>query len=472
MAKDTDTRLKFQVLKYINDRSPGGTYKYNLTGRDAPGELELSLGEVWSVDQRFAAARAFEELKTELLIRSTMSGNPDTDNWVAITPAGQEVLATGKFGVKLAEPEEDRSLVADLSSELRKNRPTALIFSDLDNFKGVNDHLGHDGGDRCIDAFKQLLVTIVEERGRVYRRYATGDEFIVVLPNCTATEATSTAERIRRAVESSTIGETVPVTTSLGVYSSDIGPVTDPTELINFADKMMYAAKQTKNAVAFPESPLGVVAAHKLYPELERWMEESISRWADVAHERISAANPMAHYLAGTWCLGYFIAERRQVDSGELLRVLREMPGQTRCMQPWHVPSSHQRKPYPFSGVLECWPEEGENGYSRKFWRASPQLKMFYLQTYDEDDDSWGSEVWSAGTQILMSNPTWRIGECALHASRLSKALGLSSGTVAFHVVWNKLRGRTLTAELSRTPNEKYQSRQDSVQSTATIGIS
>lgn len=312
----------------------------------------------------------------------------------------------------------------------------------------------------------------MEERGRVYRRYATGDEFMVILPNCTATEATSTAEHIRRAVESSTIGETVPVTTSLGVYSSDIGPVTDPTELINFADKMMYMAKQTKNAVAAPENTVEPIAARKLYPELEQWLQESINRWADVAQERISAANPMMYYLAGTWCLGYLIAERHQIDLGELLRVLREMPGQTRCMQPWSVPTSHQKKPYPFKGVLECWPEESKDGYSRKFWRASPQLRMFYLQTHDEDDDSWGSEVWPAGTQILMRNPIWRIGECALHASRLSKALGISSGTVAFHVVWNKLSGRTLTTELSKTPSEKYESRQDSVQSTATIGIS
>jgi hypothetical protein len=51
MADDDTKRLKLQLLKLINDKGAAGAYKYNLTGRDAPGELELSLGQHWTTEQ-------------------------------------------------------------------------------------------------------------------------------------------------------------------------------------------------------------------------------------------------------------------------------------------------------------------------------------------------------------------------------------------------------------------------------------
>jgi len=58
MPTDSDSRLKLDILTYIDRWGSSGAYKYNLTGRDAPGELELWLKEAWTTEQRLAAARA------------------------------------------------------------------------------------------------------------------------------------------------------------------------------------------------------------------------------------------------------------------------------------------------------------------------------------------------------------------------------------------------------------------------------
>ncbi len=247
-----ERELKLQILRYVSKKGDH-VYKFNLIGRDqSPGELELGLGERWSAEQRLEAAYAFDGLKSQRMLRPTLSTNPDSDNWVTITPVGIEALESGVIDENAPHPfVAVDDVLHDLRLELQQNRATAVIFADLDNFKIVNDKLGHDAGDRCIEKFNELLSAIVAGRGRVYRRYATGDEFVIILPNCTVEEAQPTAERIKCIVESANIGQSIPVTVSLGVCTSEAGSlVTDATELINLADKAMYRAKQKKNAVA------------------------------------------------------------------------------------------------------------------------------------------------------------------------------------------------------------------------------
>jgi hypothetical protein len=176
-----ERELKLQILRYVSKKGDH-IYKFNLIGRDhGPGELELAIGERWSVEQRLAAAYAFDELKSQRMLRPTLSSNPDADNWVMITPAGIEALETGIVDENIPQPLVPvDGLLHDLRAELKQNRPTAVIFADLDDFKIINDTLGHDAGDRCIEKFEGLLSAIVAGRGYVHRRYATGDEFVVM----------------------------------------------------------------------------------------------------------------------------------------------------------------------------------------------------------------------------------------------------------------------------------------------------
>ena len=67
-----------RILQYINF-AVHLVNKYNLIGRGGPGELELSFGQEWSVDQKVAAAQAFDELRNRRLIQSTLSDLVDPE---------------------------------------------------------------------------------------------------------------------------------------------------------------------------------------------------------------------------------------------------------------------------------------------------------------------------------------------------------------------------------------------------------
>lgn len=136
-------------------------------------------------------------------------------------------------------------LVPDLAGLLR-NRITAVLFVDLDNFKAVNDTLGHQAGDPCLEQVAALICTSIEGKGTGYR-YG-GDEFAVLLPNFRDSEAAATAERIRVTIDEAKLGASPSVTASIGVAVGD--PGTEAPELIAYADKAMYTSKHgSKNAV-------------------------------------------------------------------------------------------------------------------------------------------------------------------------------------------------------------------------------
>jgi diguanylate cyclase (GGDEF)-like protein len=162
------------------------------------------------------------------------------------------ILSTGATaGSKIPEelsklPNAD-AMRAALAEQLKAGL-VALLFIDLDNFKSVNDQLGtHVEGDKCLIRAVKAMSAAVVHKGRLYRR--SGDEFIVVLPNFDACEATAVAERIRVAIDEAKPGGTVRVTASIGVATSQSGDVTDAASLEKLADNRMYKAKKTRNRV-------------------------------------------------------------------------------------------------------------------------------------------------------------------------------------------------------------------------------
>ena len=135
------------------------------------------------------------------------------------------------------------SLQSELGVLLADNRPTAVIFIDLDNFKKVNDTLGHEAGTECLEKVVKLLASAAFKKGKLYR-YG-GDEFVLVLPNYESAEAKPTGERIRKAIGEGNPGGTIKVTASVGVVSSDRLQTTDPKTLLEAADGAMYSAKRS-----------------------------------------------------------------------------------------------------------------------------------------------------------------------------------------------------------------------------------
>mgnify|MGYP002066645285 CR=1 FL=1 len=114
-------------------------------------------------------------------------------------------------------------------------------MTDIDFFKSVNDRYGHATGDQVIKAVADVLKSCTRDTDLV-GRYG-GEEFCVVLPKLYLDKAAQIAERIRQAVEKKSCSG-VKVTVSLGVSSLELN-TNKPDELINQADKALYAAKKS-----------------------------------------------------------------------------------------------------------------------------------------------------------------------------------------------------------------------------------
>jgi diguanylate cyclase (GGDEF)-like protein len=131
-------------------------------------------------------------------------------------------------------------------------RPLSLIMIEIDKFKKYNDTYGHLRGDDVLRLVARVLQKEHREQTDIVARYG-GDEFMLGLPNTPKAAAAAMAERIRRAVETSSLivdGKVTSVTLSLGVaaYPEDGD---DTNDLVDSADRRMYVAKESGgNSVA------------------------------------------------------------------------------------------------------------------------------------------------------------------------------------------------------------------------------
>ena len=115
----------------------------------------------------------------------------------------------------------------------------SVLMLDIDFFKQVNDKFGHDKGDIVLKSVANTIQSCV--RGNDYVIRWGGEEFVVLMPNCTKNEATKVAERIRQRIID-TNNSVCPITISIGAADYD---AIDYNNAINHADKALYVAKQT-----------------------------------------------------------------------------------------------------------------------------------------------------------------------------------------------------------------------------------
>ena len=145
-----------------------------------------------------------------------------------------------------------RRLREEWARASRYDTALSLVFLDIDDFKKLNDTLGHPAGDRVLAEFATLVVG--GARANDFAARYGGEEFSIILPHTDATMAARVAERIRRAVaEFVFIEDEQPthITVSAGVatYPSTRG-VDSVDELVRAADVALYQAKdQGKDCV-------------------------------------------------------------------------------------------------------------------------------------------------------------------------------------------------------------------------------
>jgi two-component system cell cycle response regulator len=115
---------------------------------------------------------------------------------------------------------------------------------DLDRFKGINDELGHLGGDFTLRELSACVKGSIRKE-ELFARYG-GEEFVIVLPETPRDAGLTVAERLRGLVERHLFqyeGKAYPVTVSLGLAATNGEDALTPHDLIRQADEKLYQAK-------------------------------------------------------------------------------------------------------------------------------------------------------------------------------------------------------------------------------------
>jgi diguanylate cyclase (GGDEF)-like protein len=124
---------------------------------------------------------------------------------------------------------------------VRNGAPVALLMIDADHFKNYNDTYGHQAGDQVLIGIAICISDSVRRAGDCTARFG-GEEFAVLLPGTTAVQALAVAENIRLKVEQWSDGPMV-TTVSIGIASVTPTAGMDWSDLVEAADKALYAAK-------------------------------------------------------------------------------------------------------------------------------------------------------------------------------------------------------------------------------------
>ncbi|HYJ78772.1 MAG TPA: diguanylate cyclase [Longimicrobiaceae bacterium] len=130
----------------------------------------------------------------------------------------------------------------------RAGTAVTLAMVDIDCFKGYNDRYGHQRGDECLRAVAVALRESATRAGDFVARYG-GEEFAVLVPGMDAAHAPAFAEKLRARVEElsithelSTVSDVVTVSLGVATQVPDLG--SGPAQLLERADRALYAAKR------------------------------------------------------------------------------------------------------------------------------------------------------------------------------------------------------------------------------------
>lgn len=133
----------------------------------------------------------------------------------------------------------------EIRRELRRQDELSFLMIDLDKFKQYNDTYGHTAGDIVLRAVATILFDMFNRPGDIVCRYG-GEEFAVMLPDCSKEKAIDLAERVRKKIEAQTIvlrREKTRITVSIGVAAFPRDAQLKE-ELIQKADAALYRAKE------------------------------------------------------------------------------------------------------------------------------------------------------------------------------------------------------------------------------------
>lgn len=192
-------------------------------------------------------AQSREQLKTlqdKVLITETelMQLHQELDNASALARHDPLTDALNRKGL-------DEALVREISSMRRKDLPLSISLLDIDNFKKLNDRLGHEAGDGALIHLAAVTRSNMRPSDTL-ARYG-GEEFVVLMPDTTLEQGVEAMTRLQRELTKAIYlsgSEKILITFSAGV--AQLAPEETGTDAIRRADKAMYLAKRAgKNRV-------------------------------------------------------------------------------------------------------------------------------------------------------------------------------------------------------------------------------
>jgi diguanylate cyclase (GGDEF)-like protein len=135
----------------------------------------------------------------------------------------------------------EEGLARELTRQARRRTALCLLVIDLDHFKRLNDTYGHAAGDTALIGVSGVLRSLARQSDVLAR--VGGEEFALLLPECTPADARMRAQEIRMAIERTSAGWPTPVTVSIGLAALPEHAATGE-DLMAAADVALYEAKR------------------------------------------------------------------------------------------------------------------------------------------------------------------------------------------------------------------------------------
>jgi diguanylate cyclase (GGDEF)-like protein len=158
------------------------------------------------------------------------------------------------------------ALLREIDRVARSGEPALLLMLDIDHFKRVNDNHGHLMGDQVIRAVAQVIAECVRPMDTPAR--IGGEEFAIILPNCSPTFGLAVAERLRTRIAEHTVkaGPTLRlgVTVSIGGAYAPQWVRSSPAIWVERSDLQLYRAKfDGRNRTCLEPTPDSTVSAEE-----------------------------------------------------------------------------------------------------------------------------------------------------------------------------------------------------------------
>ena len=172
------------------------------------------------------------------------------------------IAANALFGIAIPQLQADNALLKDrvfvdtltraytreylaqrsaleMAQSRESGSPLYFVIFDLDKFKRINDELGHVDGDNALRQLSQVTKSVVR-KADVFARFG-GDEFVLLLPNISESNALHLVERVREGINAITISG-VSLSSSFGVTLMQQNDTLET--LIQRADRALYTSKE------------------------------------------------------------------------------------------------------------------------------------------------------------------------------------------------------------------------------------